>query len=470
MNVEKIKEFFSEFFKRKLGIIGLGLLIFFIILSILAPITAPLGLNEWVLKDKWKDNPMLVPPEWFMYITNQPYSSTKILNNYEYKEEILPGTNLYSISAKIKYQYDFSGLPTAFIAYITVEYYQKDQGIYSLLQIKRPDGEIIDYSLTLSNSSKLRIIDSDFRKVFYDWLSKKLGSDYLKSQGIISPENILSGHILFSQLKEGILKPSTAEVLKGNYEFELYLISTAPVKIKEYEIRIIGNSFGLMGTDGNKRDFWLGIVWGAPVALMVGFLTSLISVVIGIVYGTVSGYFGGKIDELMMRIVDLLLALPVFPLLILLRVLLGPQGSIWIIIFLISIFGWMGIARVARSITLQLKETAFIESIKALGASPFRIMFRHIMPQMLPYAYANLALGVPGAILTEAGLSYLGLGDPTLPTWGQLLRHAVEVAAVQNGYWWLWVTPGLLIAGVSIAFVFIGHSIDEILNPRIRRL
>jgi peptide/nickel transport system permease protein len=130
----------------------------------------------------------------------------------------------------------------------------------------------------------------------------------------------------------------------------------------------------------------------------------------------------------------------------------------------------MGIARVARSITLQLKETAFIESIKALGASPMRIMFRHIMPQMLPYAYANLALGVPGAILTEAGLSYLGLGDPTLPTWGQLLRHAVEVAAVPNGYWWLWVTPGLLIAGVSVAFVFIGHSIDEILNPRIRRL
>jgi peptide/nickel transport system permease protein len=99
MNVDKIKEFFSEFFKRKLGIIGLGLLIFFIILSILAPITAPLGLNEWILKDKWKDNPMLVPPEWFMYVTNQPYSSTKILNNYEYKENMLPGTNLYNVSA-----------------------------------------------------------------------------------------------------------------------------------------------------------------------------------------------------------------------------------------------------------------------------------------------------------------------------------------------------------------------------------
>jgi len=467
MNIEKIKEFFSEFFKRKLGIIGLGLLIFFIILSILAPITAPLGLNDWVLLDRWKDNPRLTPPEWFMYVTNQPYSATIILNNYEYKAEMIPGTNLYNISAKIKFKYDYSGLPTAFYLYITVEYYQS---ISSSLYVKRPDGEIIEYSLTLFNSSQLRITDLDFRKVFYEWISKKLGSDYLKSEGITAYENILSGHILFSQLEEGILKPSTAKVLKGNYEFELIILSNAPVKIKEYEIKIIGNSYGLMGTDGNKRDFWLGIVWGAPIALMIGFLTSLISVVIGIVYGTVSGYFGGKVDELMMRIVDLLLALPVFPLLILLLVIAGPTRSIWIIIFLISIFGWMGIARVARSITLQLKETAFIESIKALGASPMRIMFRHIMPQMLPYAYANLALGVPGAILTEAGLSYLGLGDPTLPTWGQLLRHAVEVAAVPNGYWWLWVTPGLLIAGVSVAFVFIGHSIDEILNPRIRRL
>jgi ABC-type antimicrobial peptide transport system permease subunit len=123
MNIKKIKEFFSEFFKRKLGIIGLGLLIFFIILSILAPITAPLGLNDWVLLDRWKDNPRLTPPEWFMYVTNQPYSATIILNNYEYKSEMIPGTNLYNISAKIKFKYDYSGLPTAFYLYITVEYY-----------------------------------------------------------------------------------------------------------------------------------------------------------------------------------------------------------------------------------------------------------------------------------------------------------------------------------------------------------
>jgi ABC-type dipeptide/oligopeptide/nickel transport systems, permease components len=468
MYIEKIREFFSEFLKRKLGLIGLGLLIFYIILSILAPITAPLGLNEWALKDKWKDNPMLVPPEWFMYITNQPFAPTLDMNNYNYDEKNMGSLIYYNLSSSIKY--DYSGLPTGLIIYINAEYYKKDQGIISRLIIKRPDGEIIKYDITLYNSSQLRITDLDLRKTLYDWLSLKLGEEYMKSQGIITSDNLLSAHIPFSKLEKGILRPSTAEVLKGNYNFELIIISDSIVKIKEYEIKIIGNTHGLMGTDGNKRDFWLGIVWGAPVALMIGFLTSLISVIIGIIYGTISGYIGGKVDELMMRIVDVLLALPVFPILILLLVIAGPNRSIWIIIFLISVFGWMGLARVARSITLQLKETAFIESIRALGASSSRIIFRHIIPQMMPYAYANLALGVPGAILTEAGLSYLGLGDPTLPTWGQLLRHAVEVAAVQNGYWWLWITPGLLIAGVSIAFVFIGHSIDEILNPRIRRL
>ena len=130
----------------------------------------------------------------------------------------------------------------------------------------------------------------------------------------------------------------------------------------------------------------------------------------------------------------------------------------------------MGIARIARSMSLQIKEQTYIEAAKALGAGNSRIIFKHVLPQLLPYAFAVMALSVPGAVIAEASLSFLGIGDPTAVTWGQILNAAQEQAATTKGYWWWVLPPGLAIAIVGLTFVLIGTALDKILNPRLRRL
>lgn len=465
------KELIKEFFSRSFGTVGVALLVFFIVMSVAAPITASDALHKWPDVQAWQDNPRLVPPVWYLRLINAPTFPTITLISNNYTESV--SGNLHIAYATITFKNENDGLPTGFVFYVAYEYSSR---VLTGMTVYRPDGNDITFNLnnaiqfpaTSGNKTTYvaRITNwlDSIRKDFYDWLEGKIdlgGIDYL---------NLINSHMLFSKLDQNILSPDKASPLKGDYKIVVYAISTDEVHISDFKMIIQGNSFGIMGSDGFRRDVWAGLLWGAPIAFMIGLLVSLFSLIIGLIYGTVSGYYGGRLDEILMRIVDVLISIPVLPLLILFLAYFGRTASVWILIFLISIFGWMGIARVARSVTMQIKGMPFIEATRSAGAGSSWIMFRHIMPQMMPYAYANLALGVPAAVLTEAGLSFLGLGDPTLPTWGQILNHAQIYSAVQFGYWWLWIPPGLLIAGISLAFVFIGHALDEVLNPRIRRL
>jgi len=463
---------FREFFKRTFGIIGVILLIFYIAMSISAPFFGPQVLSNWSSIDAWQDYPRAVPPEWYMQLINAPYFPTLTFETTSPKTSNVTG--LYESTASITISNTYTGLPTGFVFYITYEYSSQ---VFSTLTIVRPDNRNITLNIgsaisfpqtnaTISYTARLTSDTPQLKEDIYNWLAQN-GVDL---SGFPSSANIIAGHIPFSQLNQDILYRSSAQNLRGDYIFVVRAFSFNPITIKDFKLIIQGNAYGIMGTDGNKRDVWAGLLWGAPIALLIGLLTSFLSLMIGLIYGIVSGYYGGRLDEILMRIVDVLISIPVLPLLILFLVYFGRAASIWVIIFLISIFGWMGIARTARSSALQIKNFPFIEASRVAGASNTWIIFRHIMPQLLPYAYASLALGVPVAILTEASLSFLGLGDPNLPTWGQILNHAQRISAVQFGYWWLWIPPGLLIAGISIAFVFIGHAIDEVLNPRIRRL
>jgi len=142
--------------------------------------------------------------------------------------------------------------------------------------------------------------------------------------------------------------------------------------------------------------------------------------------------------------------------------------NIWILIILLCIFSWTGSVRTVRAIALQLKEEVFVEASKALGANHWRIIFRHIMPLILPLTFANMAFSVPGAILTEAGLSLLGLGDPSIVTWGGILHDAQTGGAFINNLWWWIIPPGLIMALLASSFVFVGWAMDKILHPKLR--
>lgn len=222
----------------------------------------------------------------------------------------------------------------------------------------------------------------------------------------------------------------------------------------------------LLGTDEMGRDLATQIMYGGRISLAVGFLAAIISGVIGTAVGLAAGYFGGRVENLLMRITDIILVIPGLPLMIVLAAILGT--SIWNIIIVISIIGWTGTARVVRAQVLSLKERPFIESVKAIGASDFRILLYHLLPNVLPLIVAQMILRIGNAILTEASLSFLGLGDPTIISWGMILHWAFSVGALSANYWWYIIPPGICITLVALGFTFVGYALDQIVNPRMR--
>lgn len=268
-----------------------------------------------------------------------------------------------------------------------------------------------------------------------------------------SPQNMI-----FSQLDEEV-------VLKGKYLFNItyYLFSTED-RVENTQLILGGNVYGLMGTDDLRRDLSIGIFWGAPVALFIGLTAAISSVIIGMFYGLLAGYKGGRFDEALMRINDLVISLPTFVFLIILSITIG--SSIYLITLFLVIFGWSGIARIARSLALQIKNLEYVEASKLMGERDFRIILRHILPQLLPLTFASIALAVPAAILTEATLSFIGLGDPSIPTWGSILHDANTASAAARGLWWWILPPGIMIAAAGISFALIGSAIESVTNPR----
>jgi peptide/nickel transport system permease protein len=166
-----------------------------------------------------------------------------------------------------------------------------------------------------------------------------------------------------------------------------------------------------------------------------------------------------------MRFTDVILVLPALPLLIVFAAMMSP--SIWNIIFIIAILGWGGVARVIRSEVLSLKERPFIDSARVTGASKSRIMFKHIAPNVFPYALLYMTFAISGAILFEAALSFIGLGDPSTISWGMMLNYVQHSNALE-AWWWL-LPPGICITLVCLAFFLLGRAFDEIVNPRLRR-
>lgn len=221
----------------------------------------------------------------------------------------------------------------------------------------------------------------------------------------------------------------------------------------------------LLGRDDAGRDVWSQLLYGARVSLLVGFTASFVSMFIGTTVGLVSGYFGGRIDNILMRFVDFLLVIPDLPLALVIIAVWGR--GLWKIILVISLLGWTYTARLVRSQTLSIKERQFILRARAMGASRARIIVRHILPLVLPLIIAQAVLDISASILAEASLSFLGLGDPTLISWGNMLNFAFE-RAVSRQAWWFLLPPGFAILWVTLALILIGTSLEEIVNPRIK--
>jgi peptide/nickel transport system permease protein len=221
------------------------------------------------------------------------------------------------------------------------------------------------------------------------------------------------------------------------------------------------------GTDDVGLDVFSQVMKGAGISLLVGLLAGAISVVIGASIGLLSGYYGGALSTILMRITDVFLIIPALPLIIILAALLG--STIWNVIFVIGILSWSSTARIARSQTLVIRELPYTMRARSLGASDSHIIVRHVIPGVLPLVFANTVLVIGSAILSEATISFLGLGDPTKLSWGTMLNFAFSRGALFAGAWWYVIPPGMCVALVVLAFTCVGYALDEVLNPRLRK-
>jgi len=465
--IRRIKGFWEEFRRNKIGFVGLLLFLMFLGMALFAPWLTPydpltstrvaesFAEPEWMrILPQYSDYPstMEISPRWEVESGSEFVLGTgkEVVANVSFTR----GASPVDIYVTTGFNYPYTKAPLRYIASFeyTVTNVRNVSWAAEML-IVNPNGTTTLIWYEPYNTIETSIgVDQDS---YNYWLLQREGDPKAKN----------------------LARQIFSDPVKGDYQLILHAslvpdppeaqIVSAEIAFERFEFFIPGLVHGLLGADFLGTDVLSQVIYGSRISLMIGLMAAAIATSIGILVGTVSGYLGGAVDEVSMRIVDILLCLPFLPLLLTLVKLYGK--NVFYIVLFIAIFGWLGLSRVIRSQILYLRETAFVECAKASGASKSYIMLRHLIPNIVPVALASLVLSVPAAVLSEAGLSFLGFGDPRVPTWGKMLNYAFGHGAFEAGAWWWALPPGLAITFLSLSFVFMGFAIDEIVNPRLRR-
>ncbi len=477
---DSIKSFWIDYKREKSGMVGLFLLLLLVFTALSAPfLTSPDIPQKW--KTYWLENPQNAPPSWINYFSSTkkaPYVVYTYHDLHITQKKDKLGNTIYSFEIPYKYTYQLP-VKDIVIFRLTSNASTPMNAPMISMSLKRPRQD--DYisivplivNMPISSNTTIQLTtNTQVRRNVLNWLKRNRVqiNPTLEFQLLATMDTM---KFLFSQIQPDVQSMiNNPKPLHGTYILIVNVTAKPGISVdfKNIKIALMGRTYGIMGTDDRGRDIWTGLIWGSRVSLSIGIAVAVLSVLIGILYGVTSAYLGGWKDEFMQRVNEFVASIPTLPILILLGVYFGGHIMLWQLVLLLVLFGWVGIAKVARSMALQIKEQTYVEAARALGGGTGRIVFKHIVPQLLPYAFAQIALGVPSAILAEASLSFLGLGDPSKITWGQMLNEAQRAGAAVNGYWWEVIPPGLAIAFVGLTFVLIGVALDRVLNPRLRRL
>lgn len=458
------------------GKLGMAMALTLGLVALLVVVTFPLdfGPARWSNPAAWADYPKAVPPAWTAALTSERPAQHRILEAtepsqstergdarvdsydlaFEYTEDEAPRFLSFSLG-----EVTFAERPPS----LSVVWQRPDDTEVTLLRttIRGPrPGEEPPY--VRHDETPLRVLVSAEPET-----AQAVSELYAEAYGVEVTAAELAGNVtaaLFSVPGEdGALEP-----LKGEYTAQVRVALADPTDTLAWVRVVVGGAvYGLLGTDSSGRDLAEGLAFGLPVALLIGLAAATVSTVIGTGLGMLSGYKGGRIDLLIQRSADVVNNVPLLPLLIFFVFVLGAQ--LWLILLLLVAFSWPGLTILVRSMVLGLSGSQEVEAARALGASSRHILVKHIFPHTAPYVFTQLIFFVPAVILAEAGLSFLGLGDPSLPTWGQILEDGFRTGAVFLGYWWWVISPGLLIVITAMTFMLLALAMEPIVNPKLRR-
>jgi len=437
---------FRDILKYPSVIVGLLIIVALILVSIFTVIAIPYdeAIKLWRGNEAdWYKNPKTAGPVWLNWFSREKLPETIIIDADEagIEKTIKETQSGQIITMSIPIRFDFDVYAEDMTLYFQSNFEEKAPFIG--LKWTFPDGEEIGIGNFSIN-----------RKFSYRLNQERKITNKLK--GLVASQG------LFTNLKEKENKP-----WKGDYTLTIEAITFDKTADVQAELIIYGQLSGWAGTDTLRRDLGIALLWGTPIALMFGLLAAVGTSLFQITIAGISTWFGGWVDTLLQRITEINLVLPFLPMLIMIGTFYSR--SIFVIlsaVILLSIFG-QGV-KTFRAAFLQIKEAPYIEAAKAYGASDISIIMRYMIPRVLPMLIPQFIVLIPSYVFLEASLAILGLGDPTLPTWGKVIQDAESNGALYQGWYYWVIEPSILLMLTGLAFSMVGYALDRVFNPRLR--
>ena len=445
--MNRLKNTLKEIGRYPSAVIGLGIVLMLISVSIYTIIAIPYSeaVRLWRGgEDVWYSTPKNAAPSWVNWFRSEKLPDTIVMSSKDDDVEKSYHTEgeTTEITFSFVFDYLYDDFPDELSVYFTTQFDEKQPHV-SMRWIT-PDGrEIRVASFSLEKSKQ------SFRASQDERLERRLGGVYPQI-GLFADPNI-----------------EEPTPLKGTYELVVEALAFEEGVDVDAEVVLFGKVYGVAGTDHRRRDLTIALLWGTPIALMFGLVAAVGTTVLTMIISGVGVWYGGWLDELIQRITEVNLILPVLPILIMVGTFYNR--SIWTmlgVIILLGIFG--GAIKTNRAIFMQVKQSPYIEAAQAYGAGNSRIIFSYLIPRIIPMLIPAFVTLIPAYVFLEASLAVLGLGDPTIPTWGKIINDANSNGALYGGmYYWV-LEPAVLLMITGLAFAMLGYSLDRIFNPRLR--
>ncbi len=449
-----------ELLHYKSAVIGLLILLFLVGISAYAIFFTPYSKSGqlWNEREIWLKYPKNAAPEWVNYFSSKKLPRTIFLGHRKegHSEEKLRNGAITELIYTDKFYFDADDFPDDIIIFVNATYARSRPKME--VYWTKPSGDTLYLGkYTLRNGTNRIYLTNNVR------LEGDLAEHVIKKIGK-KPNFVISlNRALF------ISYNGKLETEKGRYSARLKFTLRNEGDKVSYETVIYGKVYGIAGTDDQRRPLDLGLIWGAPIALAFGITASLIISFVQLIIAAISGYYGGRVDSIIQRLTEVYMILPFLPILIMISLLYGM--SLWkllLMVILLSIFGTS--VKTYRVWTMQIKSYPYVEAALAYGAGNMRIILLYIVPRLLPPIVPTLVLSIPSYVFLEAALSFLGLSDPNVVSWGRIVEEAFSGGALYKGYYHWVLMPSIMLVLTAISFALIGLALDRIVNPRLREM